>query len=132
MILPASRILLVISKSSCDGSASPEGWLWTKITEAAFCFKASAKISRGWTNSVAAKIVQALAESIPLIFIKSSYFNFKSRFLEYFLKICFANSKTFFPSLSVLKRIAKSSSPQRRINSLWGRQVRYGAGRRNR
>ena len=36
IILPASVILLVISKSAFDGSGSPEGWLWTKIIEAAF------------------------------------------------------------------------------------------------
>ena len=35
MILPASMILLVISRSAFEGSGSPEGWLWTNIIEAA-------------------------------------------------------------------------------------------------
>src|SRR5450755_3490698 len=44
----ASR--LVNSRSSREGAGSPEGWLWYRITPAAFSRSARFKISRGSTT----------------------------------------------------------------------------------
>ena len=49
MISPASTRRLVSLMSSSEGVGSPEGWLWTKITEAALEEMASLNTSRGCT-----------------------------------------------------------------------------------
>ena len=50
MMFPASTIRRVSFISSSDGSRSSEGWLCTRITDAALPWIASLKTSLGWTR----------------------------------------------------------------------------------
>lgn len=49
-VSPAARICLVTARSSAEGVGSPDGWLCTRMTEAALCAIAGRKTSRGCTS----------------------------------------------------------------------------------
>jgi hypothetical protein len=73
IVLQASFIFLVMSMSACDGTHTPDGWLWANIIAAALCSNTFCIITLGYT--AAESIVPLNNVSVHRNFTKRQTFN---------------------------------------------------------